>query len=56
MKFSIAGFRTDDPFRSHGFRIHEYGDVSQFTCDNSGAHYNPLGRQHGDISDGIFDK
>jgi len=35
----------------HGFHIHEYGDLSN-GCESAGAHYNPDGVDHGDISKG----
>jgi Cu-Zn family superoxide dismutase len=35
----------------HGFHIHEYGDLSN-GCESAGAHYNPDGIDHGDISKG----
>jgi len=34
----------------HGFHIHEFGNLSQ-GCITAGAHFNPLGKTHGGMSD-----
>ncbi|CAF1344132.1 unnamed protein product [Rotaria sordida] len=35
---------------SHGFHIHEFGDVSS-GCSTTGAHFNPFRRNHGGLND-----
>ena len=36
---------------THGFHIHEFGDMSD-GCKSMGAHYNPDGVDHGDLQQG----
>jgi superoxide dismutase, Cu-Zn family len=36
---------------SHGFHIHEFGDMSK-GCETMGGHYNPDGVDHGDLEQG----
>jgi Cu-Zn family superoxide dismutase len=36
---------------THGFHIHEFGDMSK-GCESMGGHYNPDGVDHGDIEQG----
>lgn len=38
------------PNSKRAFHIQEYGDLSHY-CMNTGRHYNPYGRKHGNISD-----
>lgn len=45
----ITGELKNLPAGKHGFHIHESaGDC--INCDTMGGHYNPFGRDHGDIS------
>jgi Cu-Zn family superoxide dismutase len=45
-----AKFTGLPPNTKRGFHIQELGDFSQY-CMNTGGHYNPFGRNHGDRSD-----
>ncbi|CAG9786796.1 unnamed protein product [Diatraea saccharalis] len=41
----VTGRITGMPPGSYGFHVHELGDLT--SCDNTGAHYNPRGVNHG---------
>jgi Cu-Zn family superoxide dismutase len=40
---NLTGF---EPNTSHGFHVHEYGDLSS-GCDSACAHFNPFNKPHG---------
>jgi Cu-Zn family superoxide dismutase len=44
---TIWGTITGLDGNPHGFHIHEFGDVSNVNGTAAGAHYNPLGNNHG---------
>mgnify|MGYP003571909542 CR=1 FL=1 len=48
----MTGFdmTKENPVHSHGFHIHQYGDISD-SCDSLGSHFNPSGRTHGSMKD-----
>ena len=50
MRVNLTGFSITDAQKSHGFHVHEYGDLSQ-GCDSVGLHFNPLGVTHGSPED-----
>jgi len=56
MKYRLVAFDDRDNMTVHGMHIHQYGDISQYSCDNSGPHYNPLQVHHGGLEDSIFNK
>lgn len=50
IKVNLKGF---EPNSTHGFHVHEYGDLSS-GCDSMCAHFNPYNKPHGGIDgDGI---
>lgn len=42
-----TAFSTDNLTGTHGFHIHEYGDISNAAGTNTGGHYNPTSTAHG---------
>jgi len=42
-----AHFRGLEPNSTHGFHIHEYGDITKGDGTSAGGHYNPGGVPHG---------
>jgi Cu-Zn family superoxide dismutase len=47
---SLSGFNTSVSTASHGFHVHENGDLAN-NCIAAGGHYNPLGVTHGAPND-----
>jgi Cu-Zn family superoxide dismutase len=45
-----AKFKGLDPNTKKGFHLQELGDLSRY-CLSTDGHYNPFGRNHGDITD-----
>lgn len=48
----IVGTLQGLPAGSHGFHIHEYGDISN-NCIAAGAHFNPAGQLHNGPTDSV---
>jgi Cu-Zn family superoxide dismutase len=44
--FQISGLAPGD----HGLHVHSLGVASDFNCTNSGSHYDPFKKAHGDVS------
>lgn len=46
MSISLSGFSTSDAYTTHGFHVHETGDIG-VGCSSTDGHYNPEGMNHG---------
>ena len=46
LQINITGFSTADNDTTHGFHVHEMGDIDP-ECEESGPHFNPYNAQHG---------
>ena len=47
IELNLSGLKKN---HSHGFHIHEYGDMSD-SCESMCAHFNPYGKTHGGPDD-----
>jgi Cu-Zn family superoxide dismutase len=47
IELNLSGLKKN---HSHGFHIHEYGDMSD-SCESMCAHFNPYGKTHGGPND-----
>lgn len=47
IELNLSGLKKN---HSHGFHIHEYGDMSD-SCESMCAHFNPYGKSHGGPQD-----
>lgn len=47
IELNLSGLKKN---HSHGFHIHEYGDMSD-SCESMCAHFNPYGKSHGGPKD-----
>jgi Cu-Zn family superoxide dismutase len=47
IELQLSGLKKN---HSHGFHIHEYGDMSE-NCESMCAHFNPYGKTHGGPTD-----
>lgn len=48
--FQITGL---EPSSTHGFHVHEFGDISGEGCLATGGHYNPFNQTHGAPEDKV---
>jgi len=51
ISMDLTGFKPDSSPKKHGFHVHQSGDIVTNGCNSAKGHFNPEGKNHGDIGD-----